>query len=210
MTLLHHSTDTRTNETVTDVMASNAAVSSTREAALRGGDSDQEHLRSDDRGPGASVGLIIGALLALVLSAWAGIVAFVGPTFGFSADGSTSWTWNQVHVLGAFVPGAVGVLACAMILTSARRPVGHQSSFVLGTWGFALFLCGAWLTVTPVVWPVLVGTYFHAASPTMTLAYWMAYSSGPGVLLAGFGTFVMGRIRHRDASNRPAAAEWRD
>src|SRR5271170_8087752 len=38
-------------------------------------------------------GLMGGAILALLLSAWAGIVPLVGPTFGFAADGRSSWTW---------------------------------------------------------------------------------------------------------------------
>jgi hypothetical protein len=117
----------------------------------------------------------------------------VGPLFGFSADGSSSWTWNQVHALGAVVPGAVGIVMCVIVLVSARRPMGLQSAGSLATAGFVLFLCGAWLAVVPVVWPVLVGAYFHAASPSMTLAHWMGYSAGPGVLLAGFGGLFMGR-----------------
>jgi hypothetical protein len=137
----------------------------------------------------------MGAYFALLISAWAGVIPFVGPTFGFSADGTSSWTWNNAHALGALVPGAVGILACLMVLGSARTSRGFASFLALRTWGFVLFLCGAWLTVMPVAWPVLVGSYFHAASPTMTLAYWMGYSSGPGLLLAGFGSFVIGRSR---------------
>ena len=47
----------------------------------------------------APLSLILGGFLALLLSAWAGIVPFVGPSFGFSADGTASWTWNLVHGL---------------------------------------------------------------------------------------------------------------
>lgn len=209
MTLLHRSTDTHNDDIVTDVMASNTAATFTNESAKRGGDPDAREVQAEMRLPGASVGLILGAFVALLLSAWAGVIPFVGPIFGFSADGTSSWTWNQVHVLGALVPGAVGVFACMLIIASARRPVGHQSSFALGTWGFVMFLCGAWLTVTPIVWPVLVGTYFHTASPSMTLAHWMAYSSGPGILLAGFGAHVVGRIR-RSVPNQEGDVEWRD
>ena len=48
----------------------------------------------------APLSLILGGFLALLLSAWAGIVPFIGPSFGFSADGTASWTWNLVHGLG--------------------------------------------------------------------------------------------------------------
>ena len=141
---------------------------------------------------GASLTLIIGGFLAFLLSAWAAIVPFVGPTFGFSADGTSSWTWNELHALTSLLPGAVGVVAAMMILVEARRPVGQQSATALAGAGFVLLLCGAWLAVAPVAWPVMVGSYFQAASPSLTLAYWMAYASGPGVLIASYAGFAMG------------------
>jgi hypothetical protein len=175
---------------VTDVMASNAEATATRDTTIRSAGAPSAVITERElRVPRVSVSVAMGAFLALLLSAWAGIVPFVGPALGFSADGTSSWTWNEVHALGALVPGAVGVLACVLMFASIRRPMA------LGTWGFFLFLCGAWLTVAPVVWPVLVGTYFHAATPSMTLVHWMAYSSGPGILLAAFGAYVMGRGR---------------
>ena len=194
MSLLHRSTDTNTDKPVTDVMASKASSTATMDTGSSDGGVESQEVQSRYR-RGAPVGHMTGAFLALLLAAWAGIVAYVGPTFGFSADGSSSWTWNELHTFGSLVPGAVGVLASLLILMSARQRHGLMSSVALGTRGFVLFVCGAWLTVAPIVWPVIVGTYFHTASPSMTLAYWMGYSSGPGVLLAGFGAFTMGRTR---------------
>lgn len=190
MALLHHSTATRTEEPMTDVMASNATVVPAPDTSFDPRDRDFEEA-AVMRVPGTSVGF--GAALALLVAAWAGLVPFIGPTFGFSADGSSSWTWNEVHLYGALIPGAVGVLACLFILTLARRPLRMASSFSLGWWGFVLFLCGAWLTAVPVAWPVLAGGYFQAASPSMTLLYWLGCASGPGVLIAAFGAYAMGR-----------------
>jgi hypothetical protein len=211
MALLHRSSDTSTDSSdtttdvpVTDVMASNEVVTSTEETPTRdtqytGTPVVQSDVQvSDVQVPVASFGIAVAVFLALLVSAWAGIVPFIGPTFGFSADGTSSWTWNEVHALGALAPGAVGVFVCLLMFASIRQPLA------LRTWGFVLFLCGAWLAVVPVVWPVLVGTYFHAASPSMTLAHWLGYASGPGVLLAAFGAFVMGRAGHRFASNQTA------
>jgi hypothetical protein len=144
---------------------------------------------------GRSFGLIVASFLAVLLSAWAGIIPYVGPTFGFSADGTSSWTWNSAHTYGALVPGAVGIIFSMLILAGARRPVDLQPAGTLAGAGFVVFLCGAWLSVVPVVWPVIAAPYFHAASPSMTLAHWLGYASGPGILLAAFGAYVMGRSR---------------
>ena len=145
--------------------------------------------------PRASIGLMVGSFFALLLSAWAGLVLFVGPTFGFAPDGALSWTWSEGHALGGLLPGAVGVVASLIILVGAPRPMGLQSTAVLSTAGFILLLCGIWLTMVPLLWPIWVGTYFLAASPTMTLAYYLAATSGPGILLIAFGGFAIGRAR---------------
>lgn len=148
--------------------------------------------RSKVDAPRASLGLIIGGFVALLLSAWAGIVPFLGPTFGFSDDHAPSWTWDKVHLFAALVPGAVGLVASWVVLNRARRAGGRLDAVVVGC-GLLLLLSGAWLTVAPVVWPAVVGPYLHATSAKMTLAYWLGYSSGPGVLLVAFGGFAMGR-----------------
>src|ERR1035437_9003663 len=88
----------------------------------------------------APLSLILGGFLALLLSAWAGIVPFVGPSFGFSPDGTASWTWNLAHALGALVPGAVGLLACLVIVVTARRVTGTLDASRLVGAGFLTFL----------------------------------------------------------------------
>lgn len=151
--------------------------------------------RTEIAAPRASIGLIVGSFFALLLSAWAALVLFVGPTFGFAPDGALSWTWSEGHALGGLLPGAVGVVASLIILVGAPRPMGLQSTAVLSTAGFTLLLCGIWLTLVPLLWPIWVGTYFLSASPTMTLAYYLAATSGPGILLIAFGSFAIGRAR---------------
>jgi hypothetical protein len=145
--------------------------------------------------------LILGGFLALLVSAWAVIVPFVGPSFGFSPDGTASWTWDRAHALGALVPGAISLLACLSIVVLARHPSGTLVPSRLVSAGFLIFLCGAWFASIPVVWPVLVGSYFRDASPSLTLAYWMGAATGPGVLLAAFGAFAMGRAGRETHEN---------
>jgi hypothetical protein len=145
--------------------------------------------------------LILGGFLALLVSAWAAIVPFVGPSFGFSPDGTASWTWNRAHALGALVPGLVSLLACLIIVILARHPSGTLVPSRLVSAGLLIFLCGAWFASVPVVWPVLVGSYFRDASPSLTLASWMGSATGPGVLLAAFGAFAMGRAGRETHEN---------
>ena len=141
----------------------------------------------------APTSIVVPGVLALLVSIWAGLVPFVGSSFGFAADGTSSWTWDLVHALGALVPGGVGVLACsAMIATASGATRGTTTTRVLVGAGSLLLACGAWFAAVPVAWPVLVGGYFHAATPSMTLAYWMGLAIGPGTLLAALASFTIG------------------
>jgi hypothetical protein len=147
-------------------------------------------------------------VLMLLVGAWGGIVAFVGPTFGFSADGSSSWTWNLMHALLGVAPGAAacaGAVAAFGLIPRFARGRGH-----IGAAGAGLLvaLAGAWFVVGPVAWPVLqrsAGVYVPA-SPLRELAYQVGYSLGPGVLLTLLGgiTFGWAFRGRRTAEERPA------
>lgn len=201
MSIRHHSTDTMSEDTpVTDVMASRETDTAPTPIPLAPKTTVSDG--SDVYYPHATVGLFLEAFGALLLCAWAGIIPYVGPIFGFSADGTSSWTSNDAHTYGALVPGAVGLVACLMILACARRPAGMQSAGTLASSGAVVFLCGAWMAVFPVAWAVIRAPYFHVASPTLTLEYWLGYASGPGLLLAAFGAFVMGRARIERVAHR--------
>src|ERR1035437_3654209 len=89
----------------------------------------------------APLSLLLGGFLALLVSAWAAIVPFVGPSFGFSPDGTASWTWNRAHVLGALVPGAVSLLACLIVVVVGRHPSGTLVPSRLVRAGVLIFLC---------------------------------------------------------------------
>jgi hypothetical protein len=197
MSIRQQSPDVTDQAPVADIMGSRE----TTYAAVR--DSAPSRI---DRGvvvSRTSYGLIFASFLAVLVSAWAGIVPYI---FGFSADGTSAWTWNSAHTYGALVPGAVGVIFSMLILASARRPAGTQSSGTLAGAGFVVFLCGAWLAVVPAVWPVVMARYFQAASPSMTLAHWLGYATGPGILLVAFGAYAMGRSRSAGMSARVSRA----
>jgi hypothetical protein len=158
------------------------------------------HARTEFRSYTPSIEMA-GALILLV-GAWGGIVPFVGPLFGFSGDGSRSWTWNLPHALLSLAPGAVAVAAGILVMLAGGRL--FRPGLKLG--GLLAALCGAWFVVGPVAWPVLEhARVFVTASPQRELAYWIGYSLGPGTLLAALGAFVLGRPAARPAVAAPAA-----
>ena len=82
-----------------------------------------------------SAGLRLIGLVAIVVSAWAAIVPYVGPTFGYSADGTGSWHWTLAHSVLALIPGVIGVLMGFAIL-SASSEIGRGRSHPF--WPFML------------------------------------------------------------------------
>jgi hypothetical protein len=152
----------------------------------------------------SSLSLATVGLIALIASAWGGIVAFVGPTFGFSADGAVSWHWDLSHVVLALIPGALGCIAALTFLAPANANVTSRR-LGLSTAGIIGIASGAWFVVGPLAWPVLVNThsYFVVASPLRALEYQIGYALGPGLILVMCSAFAMGwAARH----NRPLEA----
>lgn len=149
---------------------------------------------------------VVGVLTALV-GAWGGIVAFVGPSFGFDADGTVSWYWNLAHAVLWLAPGAVACFAGLVMVGLIPRALVGLARLGSATTGFLAAVSGAWFVIGPTAWPVLrhSGGVFAPAGPLRELSYQVGYSLGPGILLAVSGAFAMGwavrsrRVR-RDAT----------
>ncbi|HXZ83620.1 MAG TPA: hypothetical protein VED84_07805 [Acidimicrobiales bacterium] len=131
--------------------------------------------------------------LTAVLGAWGGIVPFVGPTFGYSADGAGSWHWDLAHALLSLAPGAVALAAGLLILTRAGAKMHHPAlpSFA----GLFALLAGAWFVIGAVAWPVMynVASFFAPGTASAELEYFIGYFGGAGCLLIALGAFVVGR-----------------
>jgi hypothetical protein len=140
------------------------------------------------------VGLGTAGVVAVLASAWGGIVPYVGPIFGFSADGAGSWYWNLAHSVLALVPGAAGVLLGLFVIAESRGVTVGKGRLTLATAGILLILSGAWFAVGPYAWPVLTnsGTYFASSTHTRFLTYELGYSVGVGLLLVMCGAYVAG------------------
>jgi len=150
--------------------------------------------------------LAVAGLVTLLVSAWGAIVPYVGPTFGYRADGAASWTWNLAHGVLALVPGAVGVIAgLAMLSAGGRLAVGF-GRMSLATAGLLALAAGGWFIIGPTAWPVLVNThaYFVGGSPVRVLENVVGYSLGTGAVIAAGGAFALGwSTRHQRRLTRP-------
>ena len=127
-----------------------------------------------------SVGLGLVGVVAVLTSAWGGIVPYVGPIFGYSGDGSISWTWNTPHAVLALIPGAFGVFLGLVVIGEARGVVFGRGRITLAMAGTLLMIVGAWFAIGPYAWPVLASTgpYFVTGSHLRVLAYEPGTASG--------------------------------
>lgn len=149
--------------------------------------------RTSVASPSTSAGLRTVGLFALVVGAWAGIVPFVGPIFGFNATHSSAWHWSLPHALVWLIPGGVAVIYALTLMSRAPRMREGLGRFGTAWAGLVIVVCGAWLVVGPAAWPVLEGVRaIRKASPLHELVYWIGYSMGPGLLLALLGGIAVG------------------
>jgi hypothetical protein len=149
-------------------------------------------------------GLTLAGLVALLTSAWGGIVPFVGPLFGYSGDGSNAWHWSLPHAFLALVPGLAGALLGLLIVAESRGITVGRGRLSLATAGTLLMVCGAWFAIGPLAWPVVSSSssaYFVASSHLGLLEKEVGYSIGTGLILVICGAFVDGwASRHRPAA----------
>ncbi len=134
----------------------------------------------------------MAGVLACAFGAWGGIVPFVGPIFGFSADGTPSWTWNLAHTILWLIPGAVAFVGGLAIIARGRSVLGRHVGLAVA--GALVAIAGAWFVVGPLAWPVLKSaSVFSPTSALRAFEYWIGYSLGPGGILIALGSFSFAR-----------------
>jgi hypothetical protein len=133
----------------------------------------------------------------VLAGAWAGIVVFWGPTFGYSVDGSGSWHWSSAHTWLHLAPGAMAVLAGLLMLASLPRLVGERAGRGSGLASIMSIVAGAWLVIGPASWPTLVNhahPVWAATTPLRTLADQVGANLGPGLILMLAGSLTLGLV----------------
>ena len=150
---------------------------------------------------GIAAGLAFLGLLTIAIGAWGGIVAYLGPSFSFPANGSGSWNWDWEHTLLYLIPGAAAVATGLWMWAMAARTHAGSGRFGSGLAGLVLLAAGAWFVLGPVVWPIFYSTpVFEPASPMDTFLRQLGYNLGPGLVLAALGGMTLASAsmrRHR-------------
>jgi len=145
-------------------------------------------------------------LVAALAAAWGGAVPYVGPLFGFGANGVGAWTWNAAHGLLGLLPGAVGLVAAMLIMGAAGRPASGPARTRLALGGMLAMAAGAWFVIGPPAWPVVAhaGAHFVAAPAWPRFERLVGYSFGPGSVLLACGGLAVGTAlgRRLSASGR--------
>jgi hypothetical protein len=144
----------------------------------------------------------MGALAAL-LGAWAAIVGFVGPEFGYQATNNSSWQWTTANWLLHLVPGAVAFVAGLCVMFLARASTLSARS-MLRLAALVIIASGAWLVIGPALWPVFESgsPYGPAGTAQTSFTNQIGANLGPGLLLVLLG----GMIYQAVGASRPAPA----
>ena len=83
-----------------------------------------------------SRGTVSGVLLVL-LGAWGGLIAFIGPYFHYAYTPDSAWSYTSGRLWLEVLPGAGALVGGLIALASASRPVA-----MFGAWLAAI--SGAW------------------------------------------------------------------
>ncbi len=151
-------------------------------------------------------GLSIIGLLTALLGAWAGLSVLVGPSFGWSPDGSGSWHWSLIRAALHVAPGGAALIAGVVMIVmvpKAARGAGRSGAALAG---LLAILTGAWLVVGPSEWPVLKSAQqivFAPAAPMRSFTYVVGANLGPGLLLAITGAFALAWAMRVSKVRRP-------
>lgn len=136
-------------------------------------------------------------LIIMVLGAWAGILPYVGPLFGYRMDNTSAWTWTTPHWELNLAAGALVFLGGMFIL------FGWRPTAVFGGW--LSLIGGAWI----VVGPMFATLWLHGQDQTrVASATWqsamrpLGYHYGTGLVIVALSAWVIGR---RVLVTRPVA-----
>jgi hypothetical protein len=137
-------------------------------------------------------GVAAMALLVALLGAWAALVAFVGPDFGYRATETASWQWTTRNWLLHLVPGAMAFVA-GVLAASMSRAAAPSSRGVVRFCALVMIVAGTWLVIGPALWPVFESgrPYADGTTAGMAFANQVGANLGPGLLIVALGAMIL-------------------
>ncbi len=153
-----------------------------------------------------SRGALNGTLLVL-LGAWGGLIAFIGPYFHYAYTPDKAWTYTTGRLWLEIVPAAGAVLGGLILSTSASRP-----SAIFGAWLAAL--SGAWFALGGLfstLWSI-GGTGQPVGDKLHRVVEQIGFFTGLGVVIVFLAAVALGRLtvigaRERLAAEAPAVEQ---
>ena len=134
------------------------------------------------------------AVATLLVGAWAGMVPYVGPLFGFGQGDAGAWQWTTDRAFLNLIPGAAGVLAGLLLLLTMAFGRGRGLAAFAG---LLAAVAGAWLVLGPSAYGALIGSTTLETvhfGPVWNFVIRVGYHLGPGLLLVAFGAWTMGLL----------------
>lgn len=138
-----------------------------------------------------SRGAVTGVLL-IVLGAWAALAPLIGPSFDFTTDSTSTWTFTTETVWLSILPGVATIVGGLILLTSANRATASFG-------GWLAVAAGAWL----VVGDEITGYAVERAGEWEQVAAF----EGLGAAIAALAAFALGRLAVRSVRDEELARE---
>jgi hypothetical protein len=133
----------------------------------------------------------ISGLLLVLLGAWGGVIAFVGPYFHYAYTPDSAWSYTSGRLWLEILPGAGAVAGGVIALASASRPAA-----MFGAWLAAI--SGAWFALGTVIGHAWAGSGLSAGTPvggTVTRAVeQIGFFTGLGVAIVFLAALALGRL----------------
>jgi hypothetical protein len=132
-------------------------------------------------------------LLLIGVAAWGGVVAFVGPSFGFRLGNTTAaWVWNESHATLHFAPGVAGLIGGLLMLIATTRAMERVG-------GVLALTSGAWFLIGPSLEPLwhsgaTTATLGSSGSTTMRVLEGIGYQYGTGAVMVALAAFALGLL----------------
>jgi hypothetical protein len=130
-------------------------------------------------------GRMLGFLL-IVLGAWGGIVAYVGPRFDYRMGTASAWEWTEANWQLHAAPGAAVVLGGLLLLIASPRAIARFGAVLA-------LLGGIWF----VVGPLFASMWLDAAAETQLASATLSqalrplgYHYGTGALIIAIAAYA--------------------